>query len=502
MTRAPCDLTRRFVLGGLLAGAAAPALAEAPLTSLRPPPRGLVPAQLRGAAAPAAEALIAEARLGGRVAFALADARSGLVLESSGAEIAMPPASVCKAITALYGMEALGPGHRFRTQLIAQGPIRNGRLDGDLILTGTGDPTLDTDGLAKMAAGLRDAGVREVTGWFRVHDGALPYIRSIDPDQPDHVGYNPSISGLNLNFNRVHFEWRRTSGSYQVAMDARSERLRPAVTVARMRVADRRSPLYTYDDRDGVDDWTVAASALGNGGSRWLPVRRPAQYAGEVFQVLARSYGILLSPPARATGVPRGTVLVENVSGDLVTVLTEMLKWSTNLTAEVIGLSASTRRGGSPATLAASGRRMSDWLKGRTGVNGARFVDHSGLGPDSRISASDMVTALVQSGADGALRRMMKRIDMKDANGRTMRDHPARVQAKTGTLNFVSALAGYVQTPSNAVLAFAIFSADLDRRRGLGPEDLERPEGGRGWTSRARAMQQRLIERWVAVYGS
>ncbi|MDH3264256.1 MAG: D-alanyl-D-alanine carboxypeptidase, partial [Paracoccaceae bacterium] len=240
----------------------------------------------------------------------------------------------------------------------------------------------------------------------------------------------------------------------------------------------------------------------GNGGSRWLPVRRPAQYAGEVFQVLARSHGIVLSPPARAEGVPRGTVLVDHVSDDLVTILTEMLKWSTNLTAEVVGLSASTRRGGPPATLAASGRRMGDWLRGRAGVNGARFVDHSGLGPDSRVSASDMVAALVQSGADGALRRMMKRIDMKDANGRTIRDHPARVAAKTGTLNFVSALSGYVQTPSNAVLAFAIFSADLERRRGLGPDDVERPEGGRGWTSRARALQQKLIERWVAVYGS
>ncbi|MDH3265153.1 MAG: D-alanyl-D-alanine carboxypeptidase, partial [Paracoccaceae bacterium] len=238
MSSAPRDLTRRFVLGGLLAGAAGPALAEAPLTSLRPIRRGLTPAEVRRVSAPSAEALIAEARLGGQVTFALADARSGLMLEGSGPGVAMPPASVTKAITALYGMEALGPGHRFRTQLIAAGPIRNGRLDGDLILAGTGDPTLDTDGLARIAAGLRDAGVREVAGWFRVHDGALPFIRSIDPDQPDHVGYNPSISGLNLNFNRVHFEWRRAGGGYQVAMDARSERLRPAVTVARMRVAD------------------------------------------------------------------------------------------------------------------------------------------------------------------------------------------------------------------------------------------------------------------------
>ncbi|MCU0911245.1 MAG: D-alanyl-D-alanine carboxypeptidase/D-alanyl-D-alanine-endopeptidase [Rhodobacteraceae bacterium] len=502
MGRENPGITRRLVLGALMATPGV-ALAEAPLRSIRPEPRGgRPPAEARRPSAQEAEAIVAEAALGGRVAFAVADARTGALLEAGGAGEAMPPASVTKAITALYAVEALGPGHRFRTQLIATGPVANGRVDGDLILAGTGDPTLNTDNLAAMAARLRDVGLREVSGRFRVHGGALPYVRSIDPGQPDHVGYNPSISGLNLNFNRVHFEWRRTGGSWQVAMDARSERLRPAVTVARMRVADRRSPLYTYDDRDGVDDWTVAGPALDRDGSRWLPVRRPAEYAGEVFQVLARSYGIVLRHPEETQVAPRGTVLVEHVSDDLTAVLTDMLKWSTNITAEVVGLSASALRGGAPSSLAVSGARMSDWLRGRAGVDGARFVDHSGLGPDSRISPQDMVTALVRSGPDGLLRRMLKRVDMTDSNGRPLRDHPARVVAKTGTLNFVSGLAGYVQGPSNAVLAFAIFAADLDRRRRLSPEEMERPDGGRGWTQRARAMQQKLIERWVAVHAA
>lgn len=501
MKKGLAGLSRRAVLGGLLAGAGGGAWADAPDRSPRPPPRGTVPAPAARPAAPGAEALVRAAGLGGQVTFAVADARSGLVLEGVDAGAAMPPASTAKAITALYGLDALGPGHRFRTRLVGQGTIRNGQLEGDLILAGSGDPTLATDDLAAMAAALKNAGIHAVRGRFLVHDGALPYIRTIDPGQPDYVGYNPSVSGLNLNFNRVYFEWKRAQGGYQVSMDARSERLRPAVTMARMRVAERTAPLYTYADSNGVDDWTVARPALGNGGSRWLPVRRPAEYAGEVFQVLARSYGIDLRHPERTGGVPRGTVLVEHVSADLTEIMTDMLKWSTNLTAEVVGLTASTQRGGAPASLDASGRRMSDWLAGRAGTNGARFVDHSGLGDQSRIAAADMVKALVQSGADGALRRMLKRIDMKDAQNRTIRDHPARVVAKTGTLNFVSALAGYVQTPSNAVLAFAIFAADVPRRRGLAPEDMERPEGGRGWTRSARGLQQKLIERWVAVYG-
>ncbi len=493
------DFSRRFILGGLAASAASTALANAPERSLRPHPRHLVPAQAR---ASSADALIAAAGLGGQVTFAVADARSGVMLEGYGAGRKMPPASVAKAVTSMYGLRTLGPGHRFRTQVIAAGAIRNGRLDGDLILAGTGDPTLTTDELAALAASVKAAGLREVSGRFMVQSGALPYVRSIDPDQPDHVGYNPSVSGLNLNYNRVHFEWKRGQGGYQVSMDARTDRFRPAVSIARMRVADRRSPLYTYADRNGVDDWTVAAQALGNGGSRWLPVRRPAEYAGQVFQVLMRSHGVVLRDPAPMRGSARGTVLAEHVSDDLAGILRGMLRWSTNLTAEVVGMSASSRLGGAPASLRASGQRMSRWLEGNSSVQNARFVDHSGLGEDSRISATDMVRALVQAGPDGGLRQLMRRIDMKDGNGRVIRNHPAQVAAKTGTLNFVSGLGGYVQTPSNEVLAFAIFSADLDRRRALGANQRERPEGGRAWTRRARALQQKLIERWVAVHGT
>ncbi len=40
-------------------------------------------------------------------------------------------------------------------------------------------------------------------------------------------GYNPAVSGLNLNFNRVYFEWKRAQGGYQLGMDARGAKERP-----------------------------------------------------------------------------------------------------------------------------------------------------------------------------------------------------------------------------------------------------------------------------------
>ncbi len=80
--------------------------------------------------------------------------------------------------------------------------------------------------------------------------------------------------------------------------------------------------------------------------------------------------------------------------------------------------------------------------------------------------------------------------------------HPIKVRAKTGTLNFVSGLAGYMTAKDGTELAFAIFVADTRAREKIKRNDRDRPQGARGWNKRAKVLQQRLIERWGAVYGS
>lgn len=494
---------RKFLRGAsalIPATALSPAFASAPDLSLFPVQR---PSDLWRRAAPSADELIEAAALGGRVCFSVADAWTGEVLALRDGLVGMPPASVAKAITCAYGLDRLGPAYRFRTQVFADGTVRNGRLEGDLWLVGSGDPTLLTDDLHAMAGQLQEAGLREVTGRLKLATAALPHIHAIDPAQPVQVGYNPSVGALNLNFNRVHFEWERQGQGYDVRMDARSESIRPAVTVQRMRVEDRGGPVYTYAEEGGRELWTVARSALGGQGSRWLPVRRAADYTAEVFQILCRSRGIVLDGPDLAERRPDSAVLLaEHQSAPLEDILRGMMRWSTNITAEAVGLSATAQGGDSPPDLAGSAASMSDWMRDRLGARNPRFVDHSGLGDRSRVRASDMVSALVAAGAQGRLRELMKVIPMRDANGSPVADHPISVVAKTGTLNFVSSLAGYARTPEGRDLAFAIFCADMPRRQALRPDQMERPDGGRSYARRARRLQQALIESWAMRYGA
>ncbi|WP_102226083.1 D-alanyl-D-alanine carboxypeptidase/D-alanyl-D-alanine endopeptidase [Acidimangrovimonas sediminis] len=506
-TRDP--ISRRRLLGGLLAGVAAqaawPALADAPRVSLRPHSRPGAHAALASSGrpdVPSPAELIDRAGLGGTVGYVVVDPKNGRVLDSHNADHPLPCASITKTFTTLYALHRLGPDHRFQTHVVATGPISGGVVQGDLILLGGGDPTLTSDDLADMAAALASKGVRGVTGRYLYDASAIPHFEAMDPDQPPQEGYNPGLSGLNLNFNRVHFQWKRVSGGYQVQMDARGDRVQPATPDITMQIVDRTRPVYTHKVGAQSESWTVAGGVLGRHGARWLPVSNPAPYAAAVFREVAAAYSIRL-PVAAPGNTPNGAaVLVTHQSDALTHVLKEMLYYSTNLTAELVGLAASaaaspTRQ--APSTLEASAAEMAAWIKATYGVS-PRFGDHSGLAPGTRVTAAELGRMLSIASTDDQFRSLLKQIHLLDSRGRLIRNSPLTVHAKTGTLNFVSGLAGYVVGPAQQELVFAILTANMDKRDAARGSNRERPPGMRTWTRHSRQLQQNLIETWAALY--
>ena len=373
-----------------------------------------------------------------------------------------------------------------------------------LILAGGGDPTFDTDRMGDLVASLAATGLRKITGRFLAYGGALPERDRIAADQPDYVGYNPAMSGLMLNYNRVNFEWKRNGNDWSLGMDARGERFIPAVKMASVRLAARNVPIFAYKPGDGqTDQWTVAESALGKEGSRWLPVRHPAAYTAEVFQTLCAAQGITLKSAEIIAALPMDTqTIVQHQSDPLPDILRGMLKFSTNLTAEAIGLAAS-----GADSQEASAAAMTAWAVQTFGITGV-FGDHSGLGPASKITASEMMQVMIgaRTTATGpALLALMREMGLQGTDGKEMKDSAVRVHAKSGTLNFVSCLAGYVAAPQTPeapgkALAFAIFCADEPRRGALAMDDREDPQGGAAWTKRARRLQGQLIAGWAKAH--
>ena len=275
-------IRRRTVLAGAAAWLAAPAL--------RP---------VAAASAPSLAAILEASGLAAETGFAAVDLASGQVLEAHQPDQDRPPGSVAKIVTALWGLDALGPDYRFRTEIRGTGPAEDGILHGDLVLAGGGDPLLDTDALGDMVRALRARGLAEVRGRFLVADGALPAVAEVDPGQPADAAYNPAISGMNLNFNRVFLAWAPGADGPDVAFSAPGARFEvPAAGFAADLVG---AGLPQHRIEAGQEIWTLARGGLGGRGSLWLPVRAPAAYAAAVFGGLAAGAGLAL-PAAEMAG--------------------------------------------------------------------------------------------------------------------------------------------------------------------------------------------------------
>ena len=482
-------LSRRELLAGIAAGLP---LAAYGAGVERPPARAGRITQPSGF-----EQIFSASGLGANSGCALIDLQTGNEVESHNPALGRPPASVTKAITALYAKDKLGSDHRFATTIIGTGQMREGTLQGDLYLVGTGDPQLDTDGLNRLAKATRAAGLRRITGRFFVVSSALPLIENIDPGQPIQVGYNPAIDGINLNYNRVYFEWKRQSGQYRMTMDARSEHVRPRVNCASMSISRRGAPTYHYEHSGGVERWSVAQAALGDAGGRWLPIRDPETYAAEVFQVLAAAQGIALPRAVSAQRVRGGTVLARLQSDDLNTILTSMLRYSTNLTAEVLGLSATKAAGGRAGSLRASAQVMGRWVAQQSRQSSPNLYNHSGLTDQSRISAREMGLFLAKRKSQQGLNGILKEAGLQNPRGDSVEIPGVKVIAKSGTLNFTRGLAGYILKNGTPRYAFSIFAADMAARRGAAPHE-ERPAGARRWRGIARAQEKALVYRWAS----
>ncbi|MEM7743565.1 MAG: D-alanyl-D-alanine carboxypeptidase/D-alanyl-D-alanine-endopeptidase [Pseudomonadota bacterium] len=444
----------------------------------------------------------------GVAGWLVVDMDTGAVLDSHDPDRPFAPASVAKLPTAAFALDALGPDYRFETQVLATGSVSGDQLDGDLILSGGGNPELDTDSLAPLARQIAEQGIRTVTGQLIADGSALPQLSMIEVSQGDSSTYNPSISGLNLNFNRVHVKWDARKGRNHLSVEAQATRLSPPVTSVRVAVGDvPGSAVFTFLDNADHEQWRMASRAMRGRAARWLPVKHPERYAAEVFAVLAGEHGVQMGLPRTGRTPGDARVLASHSSRPLTPILRDMLRYSNNLTAEVTGTTATRSVGVEVSTLAESADVMNAWAASVAGFPlgdpGFQFKNHSGLTTASKVSPRRMVDLLLALGRrdapsdrshtrlPGSVAGILKSYNVAAKNVALDYDNLAIV-AKTGTMSYIRGLAGYVATPGGRRLAFAIFSNDLVARGGGGAQPVHR-----GWMRRAKGFERALIRNWV-----
>ncbi|HYH19786.1 MAG TPA: D-alanyl-D-alanine carboxypeptidase/D-alanyl-D-alanine-endopeptidase [Azospirillum sp.] len=432
------------------------------------------------------------------VGYLLFDLDDGRVLAARQADRPFVPASVAKVPAMLAALVLLGPEHRFTTGLHAVGAVRDGVLHGDLFLKGGGDPTLATGELIALADALAAQGIRRVAGRFAFDASALPELPEIDAGQPWTAGYNTGVSALSVNFNRFQLSWRRPApgGPVQAEAWSVSDRGRHRLASVAIEVAPGgTAPVTPLESKEG-ERWRLAALP-GVPERAWLPVTRPALAAATVFRAVAAERGVALPAPVVHPVPADARLVAAHDSAPLGELAAGVLKYSNNLSAELIALAASRRLDARVDTLAGAGAALAAWVRARrpeVDWTGFALANGSGLTTASRMTPRQ-TAAILRLGGPALLDLLPGDEESGPLPG---------VKAKSGTLAYAKGLAGTLRTASGRRLGFVFFAGDDARRRAmdaaLDRRIADMPAEARAWLARARALQADLLALWAGGY--
>jgi serine-type D-Ala-D-Ala carboxypeptidase/endopeptidase (penicillin-binding protein 4) len=404
--------------------------------------------------------------------------RGATSLVSHGAGRLMQPASTMKLVTAMVGLDQLGPAFRGRTELRSAGQLAGGVLRGDLVLRGGADPELSTEALERMLRSLRNQGIRKIQGNLivdrQLFQPARPELGVAAFDESPEFRYNVIPDALLLNLNLLEIDLR--AGARQLALT-----MAPAmqgVTIG----SDM--TLVDGDCAKWEDGWQAPGyERAGDGKLRVMlhgtfpkncakttsiNLLDRQDYADRLFRASWSKLGGSISGKTIEAAAPADTrLLAEHVSRALPDMLRDINKLSDNTLARLLYLSLGSLETdsvlgsrpigpvGGAATAARAGQAVHAWME-RHGIDDAGMVleNGSGLSRLERISAAQMAAVLVAASRSDWSPEFLSSLPIAGLDG-TMRkrlhDSPAAAKAriKTGALKNVMAIAGFVPDANN-----------------------------------------------------
>lgn len=404
------------------------------------------------------------------------------------------PASNVKVLTATTALEVLGKDYTFKTDVLTNGAVTNGVLNGHLYLRGTGDPTLlesDVQGLAKQ---LREAGIHSVTGHI-VADDTWFDTQRLSPGiykSDETYYYAAQISALTLSPNK-DYDAGTTIVTATPTTNGRpaTVTLTPHTDIVKVINRTRTVPknarnTVTMSRQQGTNNIIVSGNAPINSGSKrqWVTVANPTAYTADVFKLALAKQGVKLSKEARVT---RGktpidaNLLASKESMSLYYLMMPFMKYSNNAHANILAKSMG-RAVYNEGSLNAGLRVMKETLaKSGINSNGIYLEDGSGMSHNNKIPSekiSEVLFAAQSKEWYPAFERSLPVAGINDRMlGGTLRDRltsplvKGKVLAKTGSLNRTDSLSGYVKTRSGDELIFSILTENVS---GSAKPDIDR----------------------------
>jgi D-alanyl-D-alanine carboxypeptidase/D-alanyl-D-alanine-endopeptidase (penicillin-binding protein 4) len=438
---------------------------------------------------------------GAFVGFQVRNLATGEILYRLNANHLFVPASNMKLFTSALALERLGPDYRFSTQIVASRAMdAHGRLAGDLVLAGGGDPSLSgrsypyryQAGVAP-GAGYSFHAVEELADQL-VARGLLRVDGDIVGDDrrylwEPHAGvwamddaiweYGAPVSALILDDNSVALTLKPGERAGDLATVVLSPAFEYFEIDNRVRTVAGGERKLEFERRSGRQLHIRGTLPVGDPGvTQLLAVDDPAWYAAGVLREALERRGVVVhgrvlarhrfaddaEPAASETPV----LLAERKSPPLAELLEVLDKESQNLHAEVMLREVGFVRrheGSRQAGLL----ELREFLQNEAGIppESFRFTDGSGLSRSTLVQPEAIAALLAHMYHSSYRDLWIRLLPVAGADGtlaRRFEDHPeARaIHAKTGTLAHVRAISGYIIAPGRDPLAFALLVNNHD----------------------------------------
>lgn len=381
------------------------------------------------------------------------------------------PASVIKVLTTYVALDSLGPSYTWKTRAYLNGRMANGVLNGDLFVVGGGDPYMTAEHWWRFVQSLRERGLAKIGGDFVIdHNYFAPAEGNrADFDAQPFRSYNVLPDALMVNF--------QTSRFTLIANDQRNRPLilvnpAPSNLLIQNRVRLSAGKCYTsgitFDTPDPIDHPNtvvvggVFPSSCGSY-SIGRAIMSAPDYAYGTFRTLWTQSGGVMDGGMRIDTLPSDAkLLYEHDSLPLTEVIRLVNKYSNNVMARHLMLTLGVEKYGAPATVESGRNAVRLWLANH-GIEMPGFAldNGSGLSRAERVTARglgemldrawhspfmpEFAASLPLAATDGTLRNRFKSPGMQ-----------GRIRLKTGHLDNVSALAGFVNAASGKTYVVVI----------------------------------------------
>jgi len=390
----------------------------------------------------------------------LQEVGSGRVVFAAHAATPVNPASLFKLVTTYAALDQLGPAWTWTTPVWLQGRVREGVLEGSVVIKGSGDPKLVLERVWLLLQRVQQLGVHEIRGdivldrsAFAVPDGAAGEFDG-EATRP----YNVRPDALLLNYKSVSYGFvpdpARGVALITVEPTLAGVQVDRQVSLAAGPCEDWRAALKAgFTDPARVRFAGVYAGACGE--QSW-PVADadPAGYNGRLIDSLWRQMGGTLTGTVRDGPAPVGVrPNFELRSPPLADVVRDINRYSNNVMAQQLLLTLALQRNpDQAATPQAAREALRRWAAERLGEPGDELVvdNGSGLSRDNRVTAQWLARLLQSAWASPVMPELVSSLPVAGLDGtvRKLKGATGRAHLKTGSLRDVAGVAGYVLADS------------------------------------------------------